>query len=149
MEQKDYKKIRDCFFKSYKSFVDFITITHNDYSMYSILILKKTIYNHISKISITIRNSHNSDSMFNEYSNNVILTNDEAENLINDIRNDFRDTHDISYSAVNTGTFIQTLQNTKFSLNIKLNNLKEYEEAIEFNDKINCDSKRYRVLTKK
>lgn len=148
MELKKDKIIKDCFFDSYKSFVNCMMITHNEYSMYSILVLKRNTYNDLSIVSIVIRNSHNGDGMLNEFSNNVILSKEEAHNLIDDIRNDFRDNHDISYSGVNTRTCIQTLQNTKFSLNIKLTDEIELEEAMEFNNKINCKDKKYRVLTK-
>lgn len=149
MGQKNFEETKNSFFLSYKAFIDCIMLTHNEYSMYSILVLKRKTYGDLSRISITVRNSHNSEGMLNEYSNNIVLPNEIAEALLNDIRNDFTDNHDISYSSVNPITFVQTLQNTKFSLNIKLNNEHEYEEAIAFNDKINSNIKRYKVLTKK
>lgn len=148
MEQKDYLILRDCFFKSYKSFVDYVMITHNTYSMYSILVMKKYTYNNLSKVSVIIRNSMGGEEATNQFSSSVTLTHEEANNLINKIREDFRDCHYIAYSAVNDRTFVQTLQNTKFSLNIKLNDINEYQEAIKFNSKINCDGSRHRVLTK-
>ena len=148
MEQKDFKIIKDCFFKSYKSFIDFVSITHNDFSMYSILVLNKQMYSNLSKVSIIIRNRHNYDGMYNEYANNIILTKDIEHILIEDIREDFKDNHYIAYSAINTRTLIQTLQNTKFSLNIKLNGETEFEDAMKFNEKINKDESRHRVLTK-
>lgn len=146
MEQENFEEIKESFFLSYKTFIDCAMLTHNGYSIYSILVLKRKTYNNLSKISITIRNSHSGEEIFNEYSNNVILPNEIAESLLNDIKKDFIDNHDIAYSSVNPMTFIQTLQNTKFSLNIKLNNKQEYEEAIEFNDTINSGNKMHRVL---
>lgn len=148
MEQKDYEQIKNGFFASYKSFVDFVMLTHDGYNMYSILILKKPTYNGMSKVSIIIRNSYFGEDTSNEFSSSVLLSANEANNLINDIRNDFRDNHFILYSGVNPRTLIQTLQNTRFSLNIKLNNEQEYKEAIIFNDKINRNGKRYKVLNK-
>ena len=86
--------------------------------------------------------------LLNEYSNNVMLSDEIATELIDDIRKDFRDNHVISYSVVNPKDYTQTLQNTSFSLNIILNSEQELDEAIKFNSKINSNSGRYRVLTK-
>lgn len=141
MEHKNYEEARKYFFESYKTFIDFLMFTCNEYSMYSILVLKKDLHNNLSKVNIVVRNSYNGDDMYNEYSNNVILSSEEAENLVNDIVNDFKDNHYISYSTVNTKNFTQVLQNTNFSLNIKLNNEYELKRALNFNSKINCSPK--------
>ena len=148
MQQKDFKKAKDSFFISYKAFIDCIMLTHNEYSMYSILVLKKNDYGDLSRVTIIVRNSYNGEYMFNEYSNTIVLPVELADTLINDIRNDFYENHYITYSSVNPRTYFQTLQNSKFSLNIKLNNEHEYEEAINFSDKINVHDKRSRVLTR-
>lgn len=149
MEQNNYKIIRDSFFNSYKSFVDFIMLSNSQKKLYNILILRKPIHNNLTRVNIIIRSSHNNDdTYYHELASNMIINNEEASNLINDIRNDFKDNHYIAYSSVNPRTLIQTLQNTKFSLNIKLINNIEYEEAINFNKIINQNNNRYRVLTK-
>ena len=132
----NYEVIRKYFFNSYKSFIDFVSLTHNDEGLYCILILKKRLYNNLSKINVVIRDSQSGD-MYNEYSNNIILNNYEADKLIDDIRDDFVNNHYIAYSSVNPKTNIQTLQNTRFSLNIKLININEFERAMIFNNSIN------------
>ena len=67
------------------------------------------------------------------------------ENLIDDIRNDFKDCHDIEYTSINYRTCFQTIQNTKFSLNIKLNSDKEIKKAFCFNENINTIENRHKV----
>ena len=148
MDNKKYKIMKDCFFNCYKSFLEYITISNTE-STYSILVLKKEIFNNLSKVTVIIKCFNGNNDIANEFSNNVILSSDEATNLIQNIREDFKSNHYIAYSGINTHTFIQTLQNTKLTLNIKLNNSSEYQEAINFNSKINCDSSRHRALTKK
>lgn len=149
MEQNEYKIRKDCFFKSYKSFIDFVSITHSDYSMYSILVLKKPTFNDLSKVSVIIRNCYDANGTENEYACNVILTHEDASKLIDNIREDFRDNHYITYSTVNERTLVQTLQNTNFSLNIKLNNENEYQKAYIFNKNINNNIERHKVLIRK
>lgn len=149
MEQNNYKLIKDSFFNSYKSFIDFIMLSNKQNRLYNILILRKPMNYNLTKVNIIIRSTHNSnDNYYHEFSCNMILNNNEANNLINDIRNDFRNNHYIAYSSVNHKTLIQTLQNTKFSLNIKLINKEEYEEAISFNNEINQNANRNKVLVK-
>lgn len=149
MEQNNYKLIRESFFNSYKSFVDYIMLSNAQNKLYNILILRKRDNDNLTRVNIIIRSSHNNnDNNYHELSSTMVLNNDEAGILINDIREDFRDNHYIAYSAVNPKTLIQTLQNTKFSLNIKLVSEKEFEEAINFNNKINIKSNRNKVLTR-
>lgn len=151
MKPNNFNEIRERFFVSYKSFVDCLMLTHNEYNgdgMYSILVLKKKGRDGLSRISISIRNTHSNRGMLNEFSNNAILPDVMATQLIEDIREDFKENHVISYSIVNPRDHIQTLQNTKFSLNIVLNTEQELEEAMNFNSRINGNSGRYRVLTK-
>ena len=148
MELNNFNETKERFFASYKSFVDCLMFTHTGYGMYSILVSKRSESDGLSKISITIRNCYVSKGIINEFSNNAILPDRMIEELIKEIREDFRDNHVISYSVVNPRDYVQTLQNTKFSLNIVLNTKQELEEAMNFNSKINCNSRRYRVLTK-
>lgn len=60
-----------------------------------------------------------------------------AEEIIISIRNHFAENHYIIYSCVNKTFKTQTLQNERFTFTIKLNNDKEIEEAMDFNDEIN------------
>jgi len=147
MENKKYKITKDCFFRCYKAYIDYLGITNIE-SMYNILVLRKPIHNNLSKITIIIKNYYTGEDTANEFSSNVILTNEETISLINNIREDFKSNHYIAYSGINPQTFIQTLQNTNFSLNIKLYSIEEYEEALKFNSKINCDGTRHRALIK-
>lgn len=147
MEEEKYKIAADYFFRSYKTFIDYIALTNNE-NMYNILVLKKPESNNLFKITVVIRCYCTVNDISNEFSNNVILTNEEATNLINNIREDFKNSHYIAYSGVNSQTLFQTMQNTKFSLNIKLNSISEYEDAVNFNNKINRDGTRHRALAK-
>lgn len=145
MEQNNMVVIKNSFFNSYKSFIDYITVTHTNFSMYSILVFKKKTYNNLVKVNIIIRNFQNEENTINEFSSSVTLNNIEAEGLIDDIRKDFKDNHDIEYTSINYRTCFQTIQNTKFSLNIKLNDDRELEKAFYFNEDINRNEKRYKV----
>ena len=138
---KNYETTRECFFKSYKSFIDFVTLTNNNDSMYTILVLKKNLFKNLIMVNIIIRNSNSGDNLYNEYSSNVILSRGDAEEIIDDIRNVFIDNHYVDYSSINARTYVQTLQNTNFSLNIKLNYEPELIKAIEFNKKINSKTR--------
>jgi len=149
MKEDNYRLIRDSFFNSYKAFVDFIMLSNTEEKLYNILILGKRIHGDLTRLNIIIRSSHNNDNTYyHEFASNMILSSQEASNLVSDIRDDFRDNHYIAYSSVNPKTLIQTLQNTKFSLNIKLNSISEYTEAINFNNSINKNSNRCKVLNK-
>lgn len=135
MEQYNYKELKESFFNSYKTFMNFINITLTPNDIYSILFLKKTTSDNLVRISIIIKNCYYNEET-NEFYNNVTLNKEEAINLINDIRNNFKYNHNILYSIINYKTLIQTIQATNFSLNIKLNNNRlELEEALKFNQK--------------
>ena len=140
--------IKEKFLCSYKSFINFIALTHKNQNMYNILVLRRNSEHHTVTVSVIIRNYNNDERILNEFSNNVILNAKEANELIYDIREDFVTNNNILYSTVNPKNFIQTMQNTIFSLNIKLNSEREFEEALQFNSKINCKSKKNRVLSR-
>lgn len=150
--KQNYEPIKESFLTSYKSFIDFIMLTNNDNNMYNILVLKKPINDRLSNVCILVRsliknNCDNISNAYHEFSSNVTLSNDEARQLVDDIRCDFCDKHIIKYASVNPRAMIQTLQNSTFSLNIKLSKAYELEEAVDFNAKINSDEKRL-VLTR-
>lgn len=147
MEKNNYAVTKEKFLCSYKSFIDYIDLIHKEQNMYNILVLRKDSKNGLVVVSVIIRNCNNDERMLNEFSNNVLLSREEANNLVYDIRMDFRDNYDIHYSTLNPKNFIQTLQNKNFSLHIKLNNISEFEEALKFNSKINCNKIKSRVLS--
>ena len=147
MKQYKYKELKNSFYSSYKTFMDFINITTNPNDIYSILILKKETDNNLVKINIIIKNCYCKEET-NEFYNNVTLNQEEALNLINDIRNEFKYNHNVLYAIINYKTLIQTIQATNFSLNIKLDNSNlELEEALTFNQKIKQNTK-HKVLIK-
>lgn len=142
MQKNNYKIIRDSFFNYYKSLMDFLRLmieTNN--RTYNIEISRQLIDYDLFKVTVTINNQNITDDTF-------ILNREEAEMLIDKIRCDFKENHYISYSSLNQKTLIQTMQNTNFTLNIDLLNEEELEKAIKFNDTINKDGNRHRVLTR-
>lgn len=148
MKQENYEGIKNSFFNSYKAFVDFIMVTNTKYGMYSVLLFKKKTYNNLVRVNIIIRNFNNDENMNNDFSASVTLNALEANNLIDEIRDNFKNNHIITYSTVNPRTRFQTLQNTKFSLNIKLEDEYELEKAYSFNDTIILEENRHKVRIK-
>jgi len=149
MGQIDYKLIKEAFFNSYKSFMNFLRLTNETNIMYNILILRKHLNDNLTNVNIIINSIDTTDENHNyNFKTNAVLTNEEAQELIEDIRLDFKNSHYISYSSANQSNLIQRLQNTNFSLNIKLLNEEELKDAIHFNDEINKDVNRHKVLTK-
>ena len=146
----NYKLLKDAFYKTYKSYMDFLRQVSKDNDMFYILILRKVINNDLVNVDIII----NSISPTNEehpyrFKNNAILSYTESIELIKNIREDFNTNHYISYSMVNESDSIQRLQNTNYSLNIKLINEEEIEEALKYNEKINTNTDRHKALLRK
>ena len=148
------------FFNSYKNFVDYMLVTNTDYNMYQILVTQNDVDNDNKTVTITITNSRYIDREYkipedkskNKYfafSNNITLPSNEVPELIDAIIKDFEFNHYIAYSMVNESKMLQTLQNTTFSLCIKLYNNEDLEKALQTNGRINRDSTRLKkVLTK-
>lgn len=149
MEQINYNLLRETYYNTYKSYMDFLRLTNTGNEMFYILILRKPLNNDLINVNIII-NGINATANGNNYQfkNNAIMSNIEAKNLINDIREDFKMYHFVSYCTVNTSDSIQRIQNTNYSLNIKLLNNEELEEAMIFNQKINTDKTRHKALIK-
>lgn len=150
------------FFTAYKNTVDYILLTCKEYSMYNIYVSKIVKDEDHAIVSISVNNNrynkHASERIYEDkknnsyftYSNNITLPANEAEELIDSIREDFEYNHVIVYSSVNPASMIQTLQNTRFSLYIKLNNEEELEKAMNLNSRINTDEERIaKVLRRK
>lgn len=141
--------LREAFYNTYKSYMDFLRLTNESRNMFYILILRKPINEELTNIEIVINGLNSSVDVNNyRFKNNAILNNTEAKQLIDDIREDFKMYHYVSYCTVNTSDSIQRIQNTNYSLNIKLINNKEIAEALSFNDKINTNGERHKALTK-
>ena len=79
------------------------------------------------------------------YKNGIVLASDDASELIDAIRNDFKDKHDIMYASINNG--VQVIKNNNFSLFVNLNNDKDIEKARIFNSIVNTKNKKL-TLTK-
>lgn len=146
----NYKLLREAFYSTYKSYMDFLRLTNNGNEMFYILILRKPLNNDLTNVDIIINgiNPTIEDQKY-RFKNNAILSNAEAKELINDIRTDFKMNHFISYCTVNISDSIQRMQNTNYSLNIKLIDQTEKEEALHFNQEINQNVERHKALIKK
>lgn len=145
----NYKPIRETIFNSYKSFMEFLRIINETNTMYTILVLRKPLNKGMTNVSIIINSINVNDENNNyNYKTNAVLPSTESRKLIEDIRLDFKDNHYVSYSTINESNLIQKLQNTNFSLNIKLLNEDELNDALSFNNEINRDKNRHRVLTR-
>lgn len=150
MEQINYILLRDAFFNSYKAYIDFLRLTNKGNDMYHILILRKPLNCDLVNLNIIINGICANDENYNYcFKNNVILNYAEAKVLVDMIRTDFRDNHYIAFCTVCPNDSIQRLQNTNYSLNIRLLDIEEQKEAITFNDKINNDLERHKALIKK
>lgn len=117
-----------------------LTFDNNVNNKYTIDIENKITNNGMSVLSIRILSykigNKNNDLLLNKETVAYVPT-PLAEEIIEGIRNHFAENHYIIFSCVNKTNKIQTLQNERFTFTIKLNNDKEVEEAMNFNDEIN------------
>ena len=160
MSKQDMNRLASYyFFNSYKSFVDYLLLTDKSSDIYRVLVSKKAIDENNSTLNIDIHNTrydYNTsermqndklDSKYYTYSNNITMSNTEIEELIDSIREDFAYNHYMVYSSVNEEEGYQTMQNTTFSLCIKLYTKEEIDKALAINEAINCNkSRRHKVL---
>lgn len=148
METEDI--ISRIFFNSYKSFIDYLILISNIPNEYIILVSKNIVDNELTKVNITIdKNDYIKDYLNNIiYRNNVILHNEKAKELIDEIRNNFKNNYYIIYSCVNPSDLTQTIQSNKIALRFKLYSHEELEEAMKFNKKTNCNKIRRKELMK-
>ena len=150
MENTNFKLLREAYYSTYKSYMDFLRLTNNGSKMFYILILRKPINKDLINVDIIINgiNANIEDKNY-QFKNTAVLSSTEAKQLIEDIREDFKMYHYVSYCTINTSDHIQRIQNTNYSLNIKLLNNQEVEEAMNFNEKINKNGHRHKALTNK
>ena len=146
----NYKLIKEAFYKTYKSYMDFLRLTNPGNEMFYILVLRRQLKDNLTNVDIVINSMNaNIDGYNYKFKNNAILKDSLAKELVEEIREDFQMHHYISYCTVNTSDSIQRIQNTNYSLNIKLLNDVEEEEALLFNQKINTDKERHKALIRK
>ena len=144
MNNIDYKLLGESFFNMYQSILNHLRLTRTENTIYDIYITRTNIQDGLSQVMIKIENK-NSEQKF-IFSDK--LPYEEAINLIDNIRMDFRENHYVAFSSVNQMGYIQTLQNTNFTLKIELKTENEIEDAINFNSKINSNGERHKVLAK-
>lgn len=144
MNNIDYKLLEDSFFNMYQSILNHLRLTRRENTTYNIYIARTNTQDNLSQVTIRIENK-NAEQKF-IFSDK--LPYEESIDLIDNIKMDFRENHYISFSSVNEKEYMQTLQNTNFTLRIELKNDRELEDAINFNSKINTNGERHRVLTR-
>ena len=144
MNNIDYKLLEESFFNMYQSILNHLRLTRRENTIYDIYISRKITQDSLSQVTIKIENKNNEQQFI--FSDK--LPYEESINLIDNIRMDFRENHYISFSSVNQKEYMQTLQNTNFTLRIELKNDNELEDAINFNSKINTNGERHKVLAR-
>lgn len=140
----DYKLLEESFFNMYQSILNHLRLTRTEDTTYNIYISRTNTKENLSQVTIKIDNKNNDQKFI--FSDK--LPYEESISLIDNIRIDFRENHYISFSTVNQKEYIQTLQNTNFTLKIELQNENELEDAINFNTKINTNGERHKVLAR-
>lgn len=143
---------RQLFFGSYKNFIDMLMYTSKEPYKYEINISYDNLSDGNVKLNICIRSEKynrrggEKDIYFDRQNNNyielsncVVLTKEDAQNLIRDIRSDFEFNHYVAYASLNKNN-IQTLENTKFILEIALKE-EDIDEALEFNSYVNTNER--------
>lgn len=152
LNNKEKEVLKNYYLEDYINTIRYI-LTFDDEinNKYYIYIENRISDNEMSQLTIRIM----SDKIGNK--NKDLLLNKEiiaflpsvlAEEIVNEIKNNFAENHYLVYSSVNTIERIQTLQNERFTFNIKLNNESEVEEAKKFNDSINSINSEDRHSTK-
>lgn len=145
----NYKLLKEAFYNTYKSYMDFLRLTNQGKEMFYILILRKPLDNDLTNVDIVINGLNPSiEGHSYKFKNNVILNSKEAKELIDEIRDDFKMYHIISYCTINESEAIQRMQNTNYTLNINLINEEEIEEALIYNHEINTNKNRKKALIK-
>lgn len=152
LNNKEKEVLKNYYLEDYINTIRYILTFDNEINnKYYIYIENRISDNEMSQLTIRIM----SDKIGNK--NKDLLLNKEiiaflpsvlAEEIVNEIKNNFAENHYLVYSSVNTIERIQTLQNERFTFNIKLNNESEVEEAKKFNDSINSINSEDRHSTK-
>lgn len=144
MKQIDYKILEESFFNMYQAILNHLRLTRNENTTYGIYISRTELHDNLFQVTIKIENKNNEQKFI--FSDK--LPYEESISLIDNIRTDFKENHYITYSSTNQKEYIQTIQNTNFTLKIELKNNSEIEDAINFNSKINTSGERHKVLTR-
>lgn len=143
---KDIKLLKSSFLNSYLSVMKYLMFISNSSDDYRIIVTKDTLNNYLDGINIIIeKNYFKRENNSICYKNSIVLASDDASELIDAIRNDFKDKHDIMYASINNG--VQVIKNNNFSLFVNLNNDKDIEKARIFNSIVNTKNKKL-TLTK-
>ena len=115
---KDIKLLKSSFLNSYLSVMEYLMLISNSSDDYRIIVTKDTLNNYLDGINIIIeKNYFKGENNSICYKNGIVLASDDASELIDAIRNDFKDKHDIMYASINNG--VQVIKNNNFSLFVK------------------------------
>lgn len=143
---KDINLLKSSFLNSYLSVMEYLMLISNSSDDYRIIVTKDTLNNYLDGINIIIeKNYFKGENNSICYKNGIVLASDDAFELIDAIRNDFKDKHDIMYASINND--VQVIKNNNFSLFVNLNNDKDIEKARIFNSIVNTKNKKL-TLTK-
>lgn len=152
MIEEKLLELKNYFFESYKNFINSIMMIQDIYKVnntYRIIVDKEKLENNLTRVNIEIKNiryDRNTDeritkdkrnNTYFDYNHHVILTDEIAETLIDDIRIDFLTNHDIIFSSIDLNEKVQNIQNTIFQLCIKINDDKDMLKADNIRREIN------------
>lgn len=121
-----------------------LTFDRDINSKYSVYIENRLSNNGFSQLLIKIMSNKLGSTNGELLLNNEIrgfVPSDVANEIVKEIRKHFAENHYIVYSSIDKNAKIQTLQNEKFSVNFRLNNEEEINEALDFNNNINANDR--------
>lgn len=152
MLEEKLLELKNYFFESYKNFINSIMMIQDIYKVnntYRIIVYKEKLENNFTRVNVEIKNirydrnteeritKDKRNNTYFDYNHHVILTDDIAEILIDDIRRDFLNNHDIIFSSIVLSEKVQNIQNTIFQLCIKLSNDEDMLKADNIRKEIN------------
>mgnify|MGYP007069562902 CR=1 FL=1 len=89
---KDIKLLKSSFLNSYLSVMEYLMFISNSSDDYRIIVTKDTLNNYLDGINIIIeKNYFKGENNSICYKNGIVLASDDASELIDAIRNDFKD----------------------------------------------------------
>lgn len=136
--------LKKLFFNSYKCFMDYLMAISNKPNEYKILVTtrKKDEFN--EKLNVFIIKEDYSYKRDNStvYSNTIVMSKQNIEDLTNIITEDFVNNHFVNYACINEEDMTQTIQNSRFRLVFKLNNSADLFNAQVTNRKINLEKEK-------
>lgn len=143
---KDISLLKNSFLDSYLSTMEYLMLISNNYDDYRIIVTKDNLNSYLDGVNIVIeKNYFKRENNSICYKNGIVLASDDALELIDTIRDDFKEKHNIMYASINND--VQVIKNTNFSLLVNLNEDRDIEKARIFNNTVNTKNKKL-VLAK-